>query len=275
MKRKAINGILYVLAFLWCAITILPLLITILSSLKNNDEIYLGMFELPKVWRFFNYVTATKTADALRSIGNSLFMALATTVMVTIIGMMAAYVLSRKSQIRFVKPLNLFFIIGVMVPVHCTLVPISSIASALHAKDQYWFLLLVYTTFNLAQAIFLYSGFLNGIDKGLDEAAIIDGCGDIKLLTHVLLPICKPIIATEAIFVFIYGYSELIFSLTLISSQTKYTVSRAMLNFSGNHNIDMGPQFAFVVMSMIPTIIIYILFHEKVEAGMLSGAVKG
>ena len=109
----------------------------------------------------------------------------------------------------------------------------------------------------------------------MDEAAIIDGCGDIKLLTKVLLPICKPIIATEAIFVFIYGYSELIFSLTLISSQTKYTVSRAMLSFTGNHTVDMGPQFAFVVMAMIPTIIIYILFHEKVESGMLSGAVKG
>ena len=186
-----------------------------------------------------------------------------------------AYVLSRKNRIRFVKPLNVFFLVGVMVPVHCTIVPISNIASAFHAKDQYWFLLLIYTTFNLAQAIFLYSGFLNGIDRGLDEAAIIDGCGDIKLLTKVLLPICKPIIATEAIFVFIYGYSELIFSLTLISSQTKYTVSRAMLSFTGNHTVDMGPQFAFVVMAMIPTIIIYILFHEKVESGMLSGAVKG
>ena len=80
---------------------------------------------------------------------------------------------------------------------HCTLIPISNIASAMHAKDQYWFLLLIYTTFNLAQAIFLYTGFMNGIDKGLDEAAIIDGCGDIKLLTQILLPICKPIIATE------------------------------------------------------------------------------
>ena len=266
---------MYILAFLWCTITILPLLITVLSSFKNNDEIYLGMFEFPKLWRFSNYATAAATADALIAIGNSLLMAFSTTITVTVIGMMAAYVLSRKNRIRFVKPLNVFFLVGVMVPVHCTIVPISNIASAFHAKDQYWFLLLIYTTFNLAQAIFLYSGFLNGIDRGLDEAANIDGCGDIKLLTKVLLPICKPIIATEAIFVFIYGYSELIFSLTLISSQTKYTVSRAMLSFTGNHTVDMGPQFAFVVMAMIPTIIIYILFHEKVESGMLSGAVKG
>ena len=141
-------------------------------------------------------------------------MAVMTTIAVTVVGMMAAYILSRK-KLFFVKPLNIFFVIGVMVPVHCTIVPISNIASAINAKDQYWFLLLVYTTFNLAQAIFLYTGFMGSIDKGLDEAAIIDGCGDIRLLTKVLTPICKPIIATEAIFVFIYGYSELIFSLTL------------------------------------------------------------
>ena len=67
----------------------------------------------------------------------------------------------------------------------------------------------------------------------------------------------------------------MIFSLTLISDQTKYTVSRSMLNFTGNHSVDMGPQFAFVVMAMIPMVITYLLFHEKVEAGMLSGAVKG
>ncbi|MDO5423830.1 MAG: carbohydrate ABC transporter permease [Eubacteriales bacterium] len=275
MKRKIINGILYVVAFLWGAITILPLLITILSSFKNNDEIYLGMFQFPEVWRFENYKAAAEMADALVSMRNSLFLALATTVLVTVVGMLAAYALSRKNRLFFMKPLNIFFMIGVMVPVHCTIVPISNIASAVHAKDQYWFLLLVYTTFNLAQAIFLYSGYLNGIDRGLDEAAIIDGCSDMKLLTKILLPICKPIIATEAIFVFIYGYSELIFSLTLISKQNMYTVSRAMLSFAGNHSVEMGPQFAFVVMSMIPTVIIYLFFHEQVEAGMLSGAVKG
>ncbi|MDO5134474.1 MAG: carbohydrate ABC transporter permease [Eubacteriales bacterium] len=273
--QKIKRGVLYVFAFLWCAITLLPLLITLLASFKNNDEIYAGLFSIPKIWRFSNYAVASETAKALISVGNSLLLALCTTVAVTVIGMMAAYALSRKSRIRFMKPLNLFFMVGVMVPVHSTIVPINTIATAVGGKDNYFFLLLVYTTFNLAQAIFLYTGFMNGIDMSMDEAAIIDGCGDVRLLTKVLIPICKPIIATEAIFVFIYGYSELIFSLILISDEAKYTVSRAMLSFTGNHTIDLGPQFAFVVMAMVPTVIIYVLFHEKVEAGALAGAVKG
>ena len=96
--------------------------------------------------------------------------------------------------------------VGVMIPVHCTIVPISSIASSMGAKNSYWFLVLVYTAFNLAQAVYLYIGFIQGIDRELDEAAIIDGCNDVFLLTKILAPICKPIIATETIFVFIYGY---------------------------------------------------------------------
>lgn len=159
--------------------------------------------------------------------------------------MMAAYILARK-RLFFVKQLYLFFMVGVMIPVHCTIVPISSIASSLGAKDSYWFLVLVYIAFNLAQAVYLYIGFIQGIDKELDEAAIIDGCNDVSLLTKILTPICKPIIATETIFVFIYGYGELIFSLILLSKPEKYTVSRAMLNFTGEHSTDMGPQFAFI-----------------------------
>lgn len=137
--------------------------------------------------------------------------------------------------------------VGVMIPVHCTIVPISSIASSMGAKNSYWFLVLVYTAFNLAQAVYLYIGFIQGIDKELDEAAIIDGCNDVSLLTKILTPICKPIIATKAIFVFIYGYEELIFSLILLSKPEKYTASRAMLNFTGEHSTDMEPQFAFIV----------------------------
>lgn len=234
----------------------------------------MGLFKMPEIWRVENYVKAANGANALGSIGNSLFLAVATTILVSVVGMMAAYILARK-KLFFVKPIYMLFMVGVMVPVHCTLVPISGIATALNAKDAYWFIILVYSAFNLAQAVFLYTGFIEGIDRELDEAAIIDGCNDVNLLTRVLLPVCKPILATEAIFVFIYGYSELIFSLVLLSKPEKYTVSRAMLGFTGSHSTDMGPQFAFVVMAVIPTVVIYILFHEKVESGILSGAVKG
>ncbi len=274
-KTKAIRMFgLYFIAIFLAFVTFFPLIVTLVSSLKTNDDILLGMFSIPKIWHFQNYPDAIRIANALRSIGNSLFVAIVTLVVTVVIAMPAAYVIARK-EFSYLKAIYFLFMAGVMVPVHCTLVSVSKISSALGTKNSYVFLILIYTAFNLSQAIFLFTGYIQGLDRGMDEAAKIDGCGDLKLLTMILTPICKPIIATEAILVFIYGYSELIFSLILITDSSKYTISRAMLNFTANFTTDYGPQFAFVIMSMIPMLIIYLVLHEKVEAGILAGAVKG
>jgi len=273
-KKKKTTVLLYIFAFFWAAITLFPLFVTILSSFKTKSEIYLNLFNLPGKWLVENYVSANNTANALRTITNSILVALATTLLNTIVGMLAAYILSRK-RYKFLKVVYLFFMVGVMVPVHCTLIPINNIATALNVKNQFWFLVIIYVTFGMSQAIFLYVGFLNGISRELDEAAIIDGCNDWKLLFLILFPVCKPIIAVEAIFMFISGYSELIFSMILMTDSKHFTVSRAMLNFSSVHSQDIGPQFAFVIMSVIPMLLIYILFHNQIEKGMLSGAIKG
>ena len=162
-----------------------------------------------------------------------------------------------------------------MIPIHSTLIPISSMAARWNMKNNFVFLVLVYVCFNLAQGIFLFTGYLDSVSKEIDEAAIIDGCGDLGLLTRILIPICKPIIATEAIFSFIYAYGELIFSLTLISTPEKYTVSRALLSFWGEFVAQLGPQYAYILLSAIPTIIIYILFHKQIQSGVMAGSVKG
>lgn len=249
--------------------------------LENYDNISLIWFDTPmgmtadEAQELRDWVKGIKP-DCIISgrIGHSLVVATLTTVFNTVVGMMAAYILSRKDY-KFLKWVYVFFMIGVMVPVHCTLIPINNIATALNAKNNLFFLILIYVAFGMSQAIFLYTGFMDGISRNLDEAAIIDGCNNWQLLWKILFPVCKPIIATEAIFVFIYGYSELVFSMILMTDTKYFTVSRAMLNFSSAHTQEIGSQFAYVVMSVIPMIIIYIVFHKQIEKGMLSGAIKG
>ncbi|MCI6638782.1 MAG: carbohydrate ABC transporter permease [Bilifractor sp.] len=245
-----------------------------MSSLKSNSDILLGMLELPKQWMFSNYPEAVKTANALNTILHSLIIAISTLVLTIAVGFPAAYILARKSY-KFIKPVYILFMAGVMVPVHCTLTSVSEMASTLGLKNSYIFLVLLYVAFNLSQAIFLFTSYIRGLDKGLDEAAKIDGCSEMRLIWTIIFPLCKPIVATEAILVFIFGYSELIFSLILLTDQRKYTVSRAMLNFTSNYTTSYGPQFAFVIMSMIPMLVIYIVLHKQIQEGMLSGAIKG
>ena len=204
------KGLLYFAAILFAVITFLPLITTFLSSFKTNEDILLGMFSLPETWKFSNYPDAIRTANAVRSIGNSLFVAIATLLATIAIAMPSAYMLARKPY-KYLKVIYILFMAGVMVPVHTTLVSISKMSSTWGMKNSYLFLILIYVAFNLSQAIFLFTGYIGSIDRGLDEAAKIDGCGEMRTLVSILLPVCKPIIATEAILVFIYGYSELIF----------------------------------------------------------------
>ena len=254
--------------------TFFPLVITFMSSLKDNAGIMISMFSLPDKWLWTNYIEAFKSADMGRAVLNSIFIAVTSTFLTLVIGMMAAYVLSRK-QFKVKKWIYSLFIVGVMVPVHCTIIPISGMATATGGKNTYWFLILVYVTFNLPQAIFLFTGFLNNIGMELDEVARIDGCNDIQLLIRVLVPISVPIISTVSVLSFIWGYGELIFSMILISDPKLYNISRGMLTFQGAYQTNFGPLFAAIVLAVFPIIAFYLIFHEKVQAGMLAGAIKG
>lgn len=265
----------YVFGFFGAFMTIFPLLITFLSSMKNNIEINMGMFQFPTVWRFQNYLDAWNDAHIGRAVGNSIFLSVGTTLLVTIVGILGSYVLARKQKWRITRYLYSMFLVGVMVPIHCTIIPISTLAGRMQAKNEFWFLILVYSAFNLAQAIFLFTGFISNIDREMDEAAYMDGCGDFRLLYKIILPLCKPIISTEAIFIFTFCYGELVFALTLLSEDKKYTMSRAILSFTGNHSVEYGPIFACIIIAVLPMMVFYILFHEKVQAGMMAGAVKG
>ena len=264
----------YVLGFLWVCAATMPLVLALFSSFKNNAEIYMRPWQLPTVWRWSNYADAIKSAHALRAIGNSLLISFLTAGGVILVALLASYPMSRKN-IWWVKKSYLLFVLAVMIPVHVTLVPISSLATALRAKNQYWFLLLVYVAFNMAQSIFLISGYMNGISREIDEAAIIDGCGEMTILFRILTPLCKPILATEAIFAFVYAYGELIFSLSLVSDVNMYPVSRSLLSFYGEGDAYFGPIFAFIILSMIPSIVVYTLFHNQIQGGVMSGAIKG
>ncbi len=274
MSKKIGKLLTYIFAIFWGALTIFPLYVTFLSSVKDNQGINLGMFKLPQKWLWSNYTDAFVSAHIGKAVLNSVILGITSTFIVTIIGMLAAYVLSRK-KFKYKAFIYSLFIIGVMVPVHCTIIPVASLATAINGKNSYCFLTLVYVAFNLSQAVFLFTGFLNGVDKELDEAAIIDGCNDFQVLFRVLMPVSKSIISTEAILAFIYGYGELIFSMVLLSDVNKYTISRAMLSFSGAYRQELGPIFASIIVAVLPMITIYVLFHEKVQSGMLSGAVKG
>jgi raffinose/stachyose/melibiose transport system permease protein len=273
-KRRSHSGIIYFFAIFWSVITIVPFLTTIFSSFKSNTEIFSNMLRLPEKWLVQNYYDALFGANILQSVINSTILGLGTAFLVIVVSMLAAYVFSRRTHF-FVKPVYILFLTGLMLPVHTALIPLSKIAAGLRMIDSYLFLIFVYSAFQLPLAIFLSTAYMNTISRQMDEAATIDGCNTFGVLYHILFPMSAPVISTVAVLSFVYGYSELIFSIILLTSRAKFPVSRALLFFIGERISRMGPVFAAIVIAVIPMAVLYVVFHEKVQAGMVAGAVKG
>ena len=280
MNKKVRKGTAYwvlgVCALIWAVITLYPFIVTVFSSLKNNDEILGSMLSLPSDPMWENYRVAVQDAKILQTIVNSVFLSSISTVGMLLCASMAAYVISRTTH-KYNKFVMGVFLAGIVLPIYATLVPLMKMVSkvAFLRPNSFSTLMLIYIAICLPEGLFIIAGYMKGISKELDEAAIIDGCNTPQLFFRILLPISIPALATSAIISFLNCYNEMVFALLFITDKLKYTVSIGLLYFVGKKTVDMGPMFAAIILATLPMLIFYMLFQEQIQSGMVAGAVKG
>ncbi len=276
IKKGTVYWLLGAAAVLWALITLYPFIVTIFSSLKTNDEILGSMLQIPRqpVWE--NYRKALFGAKIAQTIINSIYLSGMSTLGVLLFGSMLAYVIARKNH-RYNKIILIIFLTGIVLPIYATLVPLMKMVSKIDflRPNSFYTLTLIYIAICLPEGLFIITGYMKGISRELDEAAIIDGCNTPQLFFRILLPISMPALATSAIIAFLTCYNEMIFALLFITDKAKYTVSIGLLYFVGKKIIDMGPLFAAIVLTTLPMLVFYMLFQEKIQSGMAAGAVKG
>lgn len=278
--KKVKKGISYyfLLAFgiIWAIATLYPFLITIFSSLKTNDEIFGSMLSAPKnpVWE--NYKNAIVSARIDRCIFNSLLVSIFSTLGIVILASMIAFVLAR-TKFKLNKLIYGLFLTGIVLPIYATLIPLVKMTTKISflKTNSFVTLIIIYIATSLPTSIFIITGFMKTISKELDEAAIIDGCSTPRLFFNIIFPVSVPALSTAAILDFLNCYNEMTFALIFLSDRSKYTISLGMLYFSGQKVVYMGPMFAAIVISSIPMILIYMIFQDKIQSGMVAGAVKG
>ncbi|MGN7358400.1 carbohydrate ABC transporter permease [Paenibacillus sp. SAF-054] len=266
---------LYAFSVIAAVIFLYPLLYSFFSSLKDNVEIYNNsVFSMPDVWRWNNYRMALVDAKISRAILNSFIYAIPGTALCLVLSLMVAFVLSRYS-LKLNAFLYNYFAIGLMIPVFSLMIPISKIIGALHLFNSYPLMIVLYGVFEMPLAIFLITGYMKGISKELDESAIIDGCGPIRMLFRIIAPLTMPAVSTAGILSFFDIYNDLVWNVILVSDQNMNNISMALMSFVGQQgSSQLGPTFAGIMLTIVPTIIVYLLFQEKVEKGLSAGAVK-
>ncbi|MEA4897411.1 MAG: carbohydrate ABC transporter permease [Christensenellaceae bacterium] len=275
MKKNVAGTVGRVSFMVICAaLFVSPLLFTLLSSFKNNREIFTAPFSMPAAWRFENYVTAWKQANIGQYFFNSILLAVATVALLALLCSMAAFVIAR-FRFRFGRLILVFFMIGMMVPMHTVLVPIAYMIGLFKLKNNLFVLILLFTAFSIPFTIMVLTNFMGQIEGALEEAAVIDGAGYAQIYRHVALPLSVPALATVSIFNFLGAWNNVLFPLLFINDRRLKPISLGLLSFNGERGSEYAPLMAAIIITVSVPLAIYLLFQEKVEGGLSAGAVKG
>ena len=265
----------WILILFFAAYTLFPLIWLVVSSLKTNFEFLAGSpFALPARPQWVNYTNALTVAGLGRMLFNSVFVGLSATVVNIIVASMGAYCISR---FRFKGREKIFtlFTAGILVPLNALMVPYFVIITKLGLINTYGGMILLYTALGIPMSTFLIRGLMDSIPMELEEAAYIDGCGFYARFFHIILPLSRTGIVTAATFEFLTCWNEFVFANLLVSSEKLRTIQVGIRYFTNQFSTDYVSMYAAIVISIVPSIIGYILFQEQIIAGMTSGAVKG
>lgn len=263
----------YIFLIAMAAMFVTPLLFTLISSLKDNREIFASPFALPETYRFENYIIAWKEANMSQYFLNSVFISVATVVILGIVASMAAFIIAR-FNFKMNKFIMIFFMIGMMIPMHTILVPITYMIGTFNLKNNLFVLVLLYVGFSIPFSVMVLTNFMRGINQSLEEAAIIDGANYFQIYRHVALPLTIPAISTISIFNFLSAWNNVLFPLLFINDKKLKPISLGLLNFNGERGSQYGPLMAAIAIIVFIPLVIYLLFQEKVESGLAAGAVK-
>ena len=265
----------YIGLILWMLINLFPVYWMFTFSLKSNAEIFGdNVVGLPKQWLWSNYTSALNTGKMGRYFLNSTIVAVATILITLAVALMATFALTRLIW-RQRKTLNKFFMLGLTIPIHASIVPIYVTLSRMHMLNTYWALIIPYAAFSLSMAILVCTGFMNELPRELDESACIDGCGVWGIFFKIIVPLMKPAVATVGIYTFLQCWNELMFANIFISKTELKTLPVGVQALSGQYTTAWGPIGAALVLATFPTLFIYIFLSKKIQDSFIAGAIKG
>ncbi|WP_044479454.1 carbohydrate ABC transporter permease [Paenibacillus antibioticophila] len=276
MNRKSLGFRIFAYTFssLFAIMNIVPLFWMVVNSFKTEQEYAVNPFSLPETLQFSNYAEAWKIANMNVYFLNSLFVTFASLIVTVLLGALASYFLSR-FEFKLRGLTYGVFLLGMLVPIHATLIPIFLIMQKLHFLDTHLSLILPYTAFHLSLTIIILEGFMRGFPKDLEESGVMDGAGIFRIFWSIILPITRPAMATVIILNFIYNWNEYLFALVLISSSELKTLPLGLANFVGIETASLTLQMSALTMALIPIVIFYLLLQKQLVTGMTAGAVKG
>jgi len=264
----------YLLALFFLVLFGFPFVITFIMSFKSLPDYMSGNFwGLPKKIFLGNVQKVLFSRFNLYFL-NSIFVSSLSVTLTILFASLASYAFA-KMKFRLSGLVFTLFIIGMMIPVHTTLIPIYQLTKAMRLTDRLLGLVTPYISIGLPVAIYIITSFFREVPASIQESAHIDGASAPRIYWNIMLPISVPAVSTVAILNFLTCWNEFIYALTLINTTTRRTVPLGIKEFYGMEMVNIPAVFATILIASLPVIIFYMFAQERVINGLSAGAVKG
>ncbi|WP_341891447.1 carbohydrate ABC transporter permease [Variovorax sp. YR752] len=268
--------VLYALAAIVVIISVYPFLYTIATSFKTGTALF-DTSLLPKEPTFRNYVQLFEGRQPFgRHLLNSVMVATVTVAIALLMAITASYALGR-IQFKGKAALLLTILAVSMFPQVAVLSGMFELMQAIGLYNRAIGLVVPYTIFTLPFTVWVLTTFMRGLPKELEEAAIMDGCGPLRIIFQVFMPLLWPALVSTGLLAFIGAWNEFLFALTFVNEDTERTVpvSISLITGATAYEVPWGSIMAASVIVTVPLVILVLLFQRKIVSGLTAGAVKG
>jgi len=271
--RRWIGGVAAIVIV--TVIFIVPFIFIFLTASKNKTEAAERLFTWPTEWKIVeNFVEVIERNNYLlpRAFLNSLILTVCAVFLITVLSAMVGYVLQRRRS-GWNKLVNFLVLAGLIIP--AAVVPTIWVLQGVGLFKTMPGLILVHVAFGLPFCVLLFTAFMTTIPRDLDEAAIIDGAGPLKLFFRVIFPLLRPVTVTIVVVQSVFVFNNFDFALYFLPGDQNATVQLTLYNYQAQSVSAWNLLFMCVLVITVPLLIMYIVFNRQIVAGMTAGAVKG
>ncbi|WP_245989857.1 carbohydrate ABC transporter permease [Agrococcus jenensis] len=266
----------YVAIVLFMIFLAFPLLFLFTTAFKSQRELQSPDPQLlPAQWNLDNFTAAIDRANLIQAAGNSLIVALVTTLIVVAVSLPAAYALAR-FRTRLRKLATGWILLSQVFPFILIIVPLYLMLQPLGLGNSLGGLVVVYVVWSLPFALWMLQGYVASIPVDLEEAGAMDGAPKWRVLVSIVLPLLAPGLVATSLFAFIGSWNEFFFALVLIKDEALQTLPQRLALFVGAEGqVQLGQLAAASLLAAIPSLLFFALIQRRLTSGLLSGAVKG
>lgn len=263
-----------VLAFCIAVVVLVPVYLVFVTALKDAGAVVEDPIGLPPVWRWGNISSAWDEGNFGRYLSNSVIVTLPTVVATVVLCLFAAYGFATMS-FRLKRTVFLILIAGMMVPLGVLAIPLYYLMLDLGLLDTQLALILPLVAISMPFGTLLLRGFIQDLPREIMDAARIDGCTDLRLLVHIVLPLARPAVLSLVVFIFTWTWNEFLLTSVLLQTENARTLPLGLNFFRGRYSSDYPLLMAGATITFLPVMAVYLFFQRHFTKGIAAGALGG